>query len=240
MKALIFAVLLSLTSVGFGFDQNHTALTNVLQTFVNAEGKVDYEGLKANRAPLDEYLKTTSVVSLFEFSAWDVNTQIAFLINVYNAETLQLIIDHYPVASIKKIGALFKTAWEINSVQLFGVETNLDHLEHGILRENYSEERIHFALVCASLGCSPLRTEAYIGSQLNRQLNDQALRFMSQADKNRIEGKNLYLSPIFDWFEEDFTRDGKTISEYVSPYMLGDTKGKKIKFTNFNWDLNKQ
>jgi Protein of unknown function, DUF547 len=239
-KIILFAIFLSGTNIGAAFDQNHATFTSLLLTYVNPEGMVNYEGLSANRAPLDNYLKSTAAVTAFEFSSWDINNQIAFLVNVYNAETLQLVIDHYPVTSVKKIGSLFKSAREISSVQLFGSETTLDNIELNLLRENYSEERIHFALVYATLSGPPLRVEAYVGSELNRQLNEQAHRLMAQADKNRIEGQTLYLSPIFDWFEEDFTRDGKTISEYVTPFFPGGTKGKKIKFTNYNWNLNKQ
>ena len=240
MKTIFFFGVLFIVNIGYGFDQTHNTFTEILKKYVNESGMVNYGELKKNRGAIDSYIKTMGAVSSEEFNGWDKYTRLAFLINLYNAETLQLIIDNYPVKSIKSIGSLLKSAWKTNVVILFGSPTTLDHVEHGILRKKYSEPRIHFALVCAAMSCPPLRNEAYISAKLDEQLNDQAKLFLAQKSKNRIEGKTLVLSPIFDWFEEDFTADGKSLAEYVNPYMPGDTTAKKVKFTKYDWSLNKQ
>lgn len=220
-----------------GFDKSHSALTNVLKTYVNEKGLVNYAGLKANRSALDSYIVSTSNVSKNEFKTWSEADRMAFLINVYNAETLQLIIDNYPVAQIQKIA---KNPWKLKSVKLFGGKTTLDHVEHGILRVDYNEPRIHFALVCAAVSCPPLRAEAFTGAKLEAQLQDQTQVFLKQTDKNRVSGNTLYLSAIFQWFTGDFKKTGKTLGQYVDPYFAESTANKQIKFTDYSWDLNTQ
>lgn len=240
MKTFLSATLLlqAILSTGAAFD--HSAFDSVLKQHVDRAGQVDYAGLKANRSSLDDYLAKTGAVDQSQFSGWSESEQLAFLINVYNAETLQLIIDHYPVASIKKIGGLLSSPWDKKAVVLFGSETTLDHVEHGIIRVKYPEPRIHFALVCAAKGCPPLRNEAYTAAKLEAQLESQTRTFLAESSKNRIEGNTIYLSPIFDWYGEDFETGGKTVSDYVAPYMEGGTSGKKVKFTDYDWSLNAQ
>lgn len=223
------------------FDHTHAELNKVLKTYVNAEGMVNYGALKVNRSVLDGYLGKTGAVKESEFDTWTRNQRLAFLINVYNAETLKLIIDHYPVKSIKKIGGLFGQPWDLKSVTLFGKKTTLNILEHGILRPKYKEPRVHFVIVCAAMGCPPLRNEAFIAEDLDDQLNARGRYFLSQKNKNRVDGNTLYLSPIFDWFKEDFTTQG-SLQEYVAPFFQDDIKNKnlKVKFTSYDWSLNKQ
>ncbi|NNE91132.1 MAG: DUF547 domain-containing protein [Verrucomicrobiales bacterium] len=237
---LFFITILFLGSAGpvRGFD--HSNLDAVLKKYVDSKGMVDYAGLQKNRSELDSYLKSTAAVTEKEFKGWNENEQLAFLMNVYNAETLQLIIDHYPVKTIKKIGPLIGTPWDVKSVELFGDTTTLNKLEHGILREDYDEPRLHFAIVCAAMGCPPLRTEAFTAAKLDEQLDDQARVFLSQANKNRVEGDTLYLSPIFKWFDGDFEKGGKSVQDYVNPWFKADTSRLKVKYTDYDWDLNKQ
>lgn len=241
-KIILSIVGLFLSGVipAIAFDHSHVGLTEMLQKYVNDEGMVNYAKLKKERTALDVYLKSTAAVTRSDFSTWDSKQQIAFLVNVYNAETLQLIIDHYPLKSIKNIGGRFKSPWKQVSVNLFGETTTLDHVEHGILRKDYSEPRIHFALVCAAVSCPPLRTEAYVAGRLDQQLDDQGRAFFAQTEKNRIEGGTLYLSAIFDWFGEDFTAGGKTLNQYVNPWFDGRASGKRVKFTDYSWKLNSQ
>lgn len=234
----IFSVLTALSAKAF--DHSHSDLNAVLKTYVNSAGMVNYKSLKANRGGLDAYLKSTAAVSESDFNGWSESKRLAFLMNVYNAETLQLIIDNYPVKSIKKIGSILGTPWDVKSVSLFGKTTTLNALEHGILRKKYKEPRVHFAIVCAAMGCPPLRNEAFVAEKLDAQLTSQAKTFLGQNSKNRVEGNTLYLSTIFKWFGGDFTSGGKSIPEYIAPYIDGDTKGKKIKYTDYDWSLNKQ
>lgn len=228
-------------SSALAFDHSHAEFDGVLKNYVNAEGMVDYAGLKANRSALDGYLEKTGAVSEADFDSWTRDQRLAFLINVYNAETLKLIIDHYPVKSIKKIGGLFGQPWDVESVTLFGEKTTLNTIEHGILRPKYKEPRVHFAIVCAAMGCPPLRNGAFTPEKLDKQLDARGRLFLSQENKNSLDGGTLFLSPIFDWFGEDFTVEG-SLQDFVAPFFPLDIKGKKlrIKFTAYDWSLNKQ
>ena len=223
------------------FDHSHVELSGVLKAYVDAEGMVNYSGLKANRSALDSYLAKTGAVKESEFDSWTRDQRLAFLINVYNAETLKLIIDHYPVKSIKKIGSLFGQPWDVKSVTLFGRKTTLNTIEHEILRPKYKEPRVHFVIVCAAMGCPPLRNEAFTAENLDEQLNARGRYFLSQENKNKLDGNTLYLSPIFDWFTEDFTEKG-SLQDYVASLFPKDLKGRKlkIKYTSYDWSLNKQ
>ena len=222
------------------FDHTHSALTAILRTYVNNVGMVNYKALKENRADLEAYLKTTAAVSEKDFKSWAENDQIAFLTNVYNAETLQYIVDNYPVKSIKKLGPLLGSPWDEKNVDLFGGKTTLNKVEHSKLREDYNEPRLHFALVCAAKSCPPLRAEAYTGAKLDDQLTDQAKVFLAESAKNRVEGDSLHLSMIFKWYGDDFNKDGKTHIDYINPFYEADTTKLSVKYTDYDWDLNKQ
>ena len=239
MKALLtfFTLLVSFSSLE-AFD--HSGIDSVLKRYVDESGMVDYAGLKANRAGLDRYLESTAAVSRSSFDGWGKAEQLAFLINLYNAETLQYIVDHYPVASIKKLGGLISTPWDKKNVSLLGQKVSLNHLEHKVIRPNYAEPRIHFALVCAAMGCPPLRNEAFTAAKLDSQLEDQARIFLGETAKNRLDGGTLHLSPIFKWYRDDFEKGGQSVSGYVAPYIDGATAGKPVEWTDYDWSLNKQ
>jgi len=227
-----------------GFDHTHVLLDSALRAHVR-DSLVDYASLKAQRAELDLYLKQVAAVGENTFQKWDESKQLAFLINAYNATTLQLIIDHYPVASIKKIGSWLKGPWDQPVVHLRGRTLTLNDLEHKILRVQYDEPRLHFALVCAALGCPPLRSEAYVASRLNEQLDDQARRFLAHSDKNRVDAKarEVYLSPIFKWYGEDFVKKHGSVLAALKPFwpesVAGLVEGNfKVRYTDYDWALN--
>ncbi len=239
LLACLLAIFTS--STVWAFDHTHAGLNEVLKTYVNSEGMVNYGALKVNRYALDGYLEKTGAISETAFKGWTRDQRLAFLINVYNAETLQLIIDNYPVKSIKKIGSLFGQPWDVESVTLFGKKTTLNHIEHKILRPKYKEPRVHFVIICAAMGCPPLRNEAFVPENLDEQLDARGRVFLGQKNKNKVDGKILYLSPIFDWFTEDFTENG-SLQDFVTPFFASDIKGRKfkIKYTSYDWSLNKQ
>ena len=226
------------------FDHTHGQLDALLDRYVLG-GLVDYTGLKENRAPLDAYLKGAGSVPPATFQGWSTDQQLAFLINVYNATTLQLIIDNYPVDSIKSLGSLLGSPWDKKCVLLFGKTISLDTLEHKIIRKNYAEPRIHFALVCAAKGCPPLRAGAFRGDQLDQQLNGQARAFLASAEKNHIDRdkKQLWLSPIFKWYRKDFEAASNSLTAFVAPYMGAAEgpavlEGFDVAFTEYDWSLN--
>ena len=221
------------------FDHSHAELDAAMKKYV-VNGMVDYASLKANRAGLDAYIAKTSAVSESDFKSWSEAQQLAFLINVYNAETVQLILDNYPVKSIKEIGNFISTAQDKKVVTLFGKTTTLNYVEHDLLRAKYSEPRIHFAIVCAAISCPTLRSEAFVADKLEAQLSDQAKNFLSDKSKNEYKDGELHLSKIFDWFEGDFTKAGKSVAEYVNPWFSEDVSKADVEFKDYDWNLNKQ
>ncbi len=230
------------------FDQTHARLARVLGAFVQ-NSNVDYAKLKADPAELDAYLGELAAVPAAEFARWPETDRLALLINLYNAQTLRLIIDHYPLQSIRAIGTLPGAAWRELIVRQGGQVMTLSHLENKVIRVQYAEPRIHFALVCAAVGCPPLRGEPYVGARLNAQLDDQARVFLAESAKNRFDAATgtLYLSPIFKWYDDDFTGPAGSLAAYVRPLLpeaqrnaLAHPAKVKVKYTHYDWTLNEQ
>jgi len=233
------------------FDQTHAALDRVLRQHVR-DGRVDYAALKASPKPLAEYLDQLAEVTAESFKTWSEPDRLAFLINLYNAATLQLIVDNYPVTSIKRIGSWFgfvgagSGPWAQKVVRLFGQVTTLDQVEHGIIRKEYRDARIHFALVCAARGCPPIRAEAWVGAKLDGQLTEQGRIFLSETEKNRLDpaARILYLSPIFKWFAADFEAQAGSVEKFILPLWPDAVRlslsesGYKIVYTTYDWSLN--
>ena len=226
------------------FDQTHARFTGVLTNFVK-DARVNYAALKAHPQDLNRYLDQIAAVSKAEFTKWSEPGQIAFLANAYNACTLRLIIENYPVKSIKDIGSFSNGPWDQPVVRLFGETLTLNTLEHKILRKDYAEPRLHFALVCAAKGCPPLRGEAYVATRLNEQLDDQAKQFLATPDKNRVDvaSQTVYLSPIFKWYGGDFEKKSGSVLAALKPYWpvkVVATDDFKIRYTGYDWSLNEQ
>lgn len=230
---------------GAEFDQAHALFTELLERHVK-DGRVDYAALKTRPDPLNAYLDQVAAVTESEFKRWPEADRLALLINLYNAATLKLIADHYPVKSIKDIGGLLRGPWKQQVVRLFGQVITLDHLEHEIIRKEYPDARAHFALVCAARGCPPLRAEAYVGARLSAQLEDAGRAFLGQPEKNRVEipGRTVHLSPIFKWFSEDFERHAGSVLKFVTPYFSEADRQAlarhefRIRHTDYDWTLN--
>ncbi|MCI0420535.1 MAG: DUF547 domain-containing protein [Acidobacteria bacterium] len=251
---------------GFSYEDYGAALS----TFVDSQGLVNYHRLKTERRRLDTFAAALGRLSPGATSSWRENDQIAFWINVYNALTLEAIINHYPIQPSLLKSAIFPRnsirqipgVWTDLQFEVLGERVTLDHIEHEVLRKQFSEPRIHMALVCAAKSCPPLRNEPYTGDQLDRQLNDQTRSFLSQSDKLRIDHTHgqLYLSPIFDWFGGDFAksygageqpRSGRTSAEkavikFIAAYLEpGDraylsTAKFKVVYLDYDWALNEQ
>lgn len=223
---------------------DHSNFDHILKTYVDTLGNVDYQGLSAEREQLDQYLSLITNNPPND-EHWSKNDQMAYWINAYNAFTLQLILDHYPVKSIKDIGSKIQipfvnTPWDIKFIKI-GEETyDLNNIEHNILRKNFNEPRIHFAIVCASYSCPKLRREAYTGAQLDDQLTEQARNFLSDPNKNSITQNELEISKIFSWFKGDFTK-GQTLIEFLDQYVDIQIDPKaRIKHMDYIWTLNDQ
>jgi hypothetical protein len=258
LTIIILPPLLAGSSMAQDFDHGHRHFDNVLKQFVDS-GRVDYAGLKVDNAALDRYLSDAASISEKHFKSWNEPRRLAFLFNLYNAATLKLILAHYPVKSIKDIGTLFKGPWDQRVVRLFGNVITLDELEHGILRKQYNEPRLHLALVCAAKGCPPLRSEAYTAERLDEQLEDQAKRFLGNPASFQIDRENkvVYLSSIFKWYGVDFRANyapangfsglnetHRAVSNFSARYLSDrdrkylEAGGYTVKFLDYDWSLN--
>ncbi|RMD84464.1 MAG: DUF547 domain-containing protein, partial [Lentisphaerae bacterium] len=207
-----------------------------------SKGLVTYRGLKTQKAKLAKLLESWGAVAEAKMRSWPEKRQLAFLINLYNAATLKLIVDHYPVKSIKDIGGWFTGPWDQKVVPLWGRLVTLNFLEHKLLRKEFHEPRIHLALVCAARGCPPLRSEAYRASRLDAQLDDQAQRYFSmptglQIDNNR---RKVLVSKIFKWYSEDFESVRAFIRRYVKPELQHAVTTYDLDYLAYDWRLNEQ
>lgn len=249
-QGCLLALFLAATSViamvpAAEFDHTHSLWAGVLQAHV-AEGKVDYAALKKKPEQLTAYLDQLASVPESRFMKFTEEEKMSFLINLYNATTLRLIIDHYPLKSIKDIGNWLRGPWDQPIVRLMGRTYSLGDLEHSIIRRNHLDPKTHFALVCASVGCPSLRPEPYQPGRLREQLEDQGKLFLSNRAKNRIDAaaKTLYLSPIFKWYEKDFKRDSPSVAEFILPFLTPDNakevRGGSFKtvYLDYDWTLN--
>jgi hypothetical protein len=248
MNKLGFVVLIGLALIGkgqesFAFDQSYEAWGEILKT-TTQDGFVNYSALKASGENLESAVRAIENVSNDEYSRWSGVEKTAFWINAYNVFTIQTIVDHYPITSIKKI----PNVWGEKRFAAVGKKWSLGQIEHEILRKEFSEPRIHFALVCASLGCPKLRGEPYTASDLNRQLDSQVQDFLGSPAKARYDQNSdtLRLSPIFKWYREDFERTGGIIAflqtkgkHYLPPEMEAKVNPKtKIAWLSYDWGLN--
>jgi hypothetical protein len=174
------------------------------------QSRTDYAGLKKDHAQLKQVLAELSAVTQAEFDQLSQDQQKAFLINAYNAYTVELILSKYPnLKSIKELGSFLQSPWKKEFFTLLGKERNLDWIENDMLRASYKDPRIHVGINCASIGCPALRDEAYTSAKVDAQLEDGMRRFLSDKTRNRYRDGKLEVSEIFKWFSEDFEKGNK-------------------------------
>ncbi|HEX6530351.1 MAG TPA: DUF547 domain-containing protein [Burkholderiales bacterium] len=201
--------------------------------------QLDYAGVAAEREPLRAYLSSVSAVKEAEFNAWPKPEQIAFLINAYNAYTVEKVLTRYPdIRSIWDFGKVFGNPFRDEFFRLLGARASLDGIEHGMLRKRYAERRVHYALNCASVGCPMLREEAYSGADLENQLEEQALRFLSDRARNRYRDGRLEVSRIFDWYKEDFEPREQYFERYAKALGMPAGARPRLAFLDYDWSLN--
>ena len=266
MKSLLktFAALFMLVSAtAFAqFDQSHKAFDDLLKKHVtyitngNAS-QVSYAGFSKDRAALKVYLDAVTVVPEASYKSWNKNQQLAFLINAYNAYTVELILTKYPnLKSIRDLGGTFSKPWSLKFFNLFGKETNLDNIEHDMIRADgvFNDPRIHVAVVCASIGCPMLRNEVFTGDKIDAQLDDAMSRFFSDRSRNRynVETKKLEVTKLLDWYKKDFTKGYKgygsveaVLGKYADkltddPAARAEIKAGKVavSYLDYDWNLN--
>ena len=240
------------------FDHRYSGWNALLKKHVRwlpdgKQSRVNYKGFAADRAALRAVLESLSAVSRATFDSWNKPQQMAFLINAYNAFTVELILTRYPdLTSIKDLGSLFQSAWKKEFFTLLGSKRHLDWIEHEQLRPVYREPRVHAAVNCASIGCPALRDEAFTAGQLEAQLEDGMRRFMADRTRNRVKGDTVEVSAIFKWFKEDFNsgyRGFNQVEDVFAAYaeQLTDNaneqaqlraKSLAVGYLDYDWSLN--
>lgn len=265
MSALFLLIFLSMaanaTTVSAS-EFDHSIWDGLLQKHVHMvrdgrASEVDYHAFLQKHQELRSYLSQLSVVKSSEFATWAKPAQLAFLINAYNAYTVELILTRYPkLDSIKDLGSFLRSPWKKKFVPLLGKTRSLDDIEHGLIREKgvYNEPRIHFAVNCASIGCPALLDAAFTGVRLEQQLEAVTRAFLADRSRNRYNAKTgtIEISKIFDWYREDFEsgwHDWHSLNEFLAHYAdsLADTSDAKeklvtgdakVKFLDYDWKLN--
>ena len=266
---LILLVLPFNHAAATGFDHQHKAWKALLGKHIvlidgGKASQVRYAGFQQDRALLKGYLDSLSKVTQAEFDGWSKSQRMAFLINAYNAFTVEKILSRYPdIRSIWDFGKVFGNPFKDRFFTLLGRASTLDQVEHETLRKPgaYDEPRVHFAVNCASVGCPMLREEAYVAERLDAQLEEQARRFLSDRSRNRYNPGTgrLEVSRIFEWFKEDWSSGYRGFEGNSAPvrsreqYFFGyaalladDAQNRKaiedqkaeLRFLDYDWTLN--
>lgn len=246
-RQILFLLLVSMFLVCHGpFGQavasteDHAIWAELLNKYIKPGG-VDYTGLKSEEEKLDQYLKILEDTDLKSLSHEE---QFAYYINAYNAWTIKLILSAYPgIKSIKDLGTLWESPWKKKFIHINGELLSLDDIEHHILRPRFKNPRVHFAINCSAVSCPPLRSEPYLSSSLDRQLEEASCSFVNDPNSYRLEGDTFYVSQIFKWYTEDFNND---VLGFYLKYAKGDLKKEltekkdviRIKYLRYDWSLN--
>lgn len=250
---------------GASLEKTHALFSAQLEKYVTDSG-VNYTEWKSHPEPLKEYLRALSKIDKNEYQKLSQDEKLVFWINAYNAYTIKLVLDNYPIrgtktyyptSSIRQIEGF----WENNSIELVGRKVTLESMEHDILRRDFQEPRTHFAVVCAAKGCAPISRAAYSASTIDEQLNNAAKAFLSNPKNVKIDydKKTIEVSSLFKWFPLDFANVvglGKrfpppTDDEIVASYILSeqpeatlknfgpdDSKAFKVIYKEYDWGLN--
>ena len=229
---IVFSILFATFQV-----KGQTSIFNdLLQKYVTKDGIVDYKSFKNDEAKLDRFIayleKTTPD------NSWSANKQKAFWINAYNAYTIKIILENYPLKSIMDIKQEGKTAWKIPFAKVGGETFTLDHIEHEILRKKLFDPKIHVGVNCASGSCPKLGNVAFTEENVDAQLTKLMNAFINDASRNKIDKKKVQISEIFNWFKDDFTKNGSVI-DYLNKYSNSEIKSNaKISYLKYDWSLN--
>ncbi|GBD40026.1 hypothetical protein HRbin37_02312 [bacterium HR37] len=251
------------------FDHLHSTYNSLLKRYVH-NGKVNYTGFISSSEEFNAYLKQLASLNSRDYKNWSRNEKLAFWINAYNAFTIKAVINHYPIQRKRSLsGLLFPEnsirqidgIWDKLKFSVLGKKVTLSEIEHKILRKEFKEPRIHFAIVCASRGCPDLRNEAYIADKIDKQLEDATTKFINNPQKGvriNLSDKTVGLSKIFKWFEKDFTnyynntetakksnQKEEAVISFIKGYIKSDkeirfleTRDFTVYYLDYDWRLN--
>lgn len=210
---------------------DHSSWTQLLAKYVDPQGQVNYQGLKTDQANLDAYLQLLASNPVQE--EWSRAEKLAYWINTYNAYTIKLILNHYPVKSIMDIEG--GKAWDKVWIKLGNKSYSLNQIENEIIRPQFNEPRIHFAVNCAAKSCPPLLNEAWMPATLESQLEQRTKAFINNSAYNTIKPASVQVSKLFEWYQQDF---GNTIT-YLNKFSTTTIKSNaSVTYREYDWALN--
>ena len=243
ISTALLAVALWISSASASFD--HSLYDLILKTHVK-EGLVDYKSLKEDKR-LDEYLEKLKGAKMGDLESR--NEKLAFWTNAYNAYTLKLITNYYPLSSIMDVKEPgYTDAWNIPLAHIAGKTYTLDQVENAVIRPNWPDPRIHYALVCAAQSCPQLRSEAYTAELLDQQFNEQAEWLMKNRNQFALKNRKAKLSKVYEWYAVDFGKNTTEALETLIPHvddslaknLKKEAKKWKVSFIEWDWELNEQ
>ncbi len=218
----------------------HKLWDELTKKYVSDAGFVNYKGFVRDSLKINKYLALLS--SNHPNDSWTSDQRKAYWINAYNAFTIKLIVDNYPVKSIKDLGgSIYKvnTPWDIKFIKIGDEEYDLNNIEHGILRDQWEDPRIHAAVNCASVSCPALMKGAFTAEQLEKQLDMQMKRFILDNSKNILSKNSVKLSKIFKWFSGDFKNVAPDVIKYINRYSdIEISEDADIDYFEYDWNLN--
>jgi hypothetical protein len=244
LQMIVLLIMCSSKLFANGDVKLHAEWDFILKKYVH-EGKVDYNKIISMPADLKRLNDYLMVLGNTEVSLLTRDEQLAFWINAYNAFTVKLILNHYPLKSIKDI----KNPWKQKLWYAGNEKLSLDDIEHIKLRNEFKEPRIHFAIVCASIGCPELYPEAFQKDNIEQLLNRVTRHFFSARRNYYLKSSGkitiIYLNRIFKWFKSDFGNDDKQIVKFILPYvqkqdrdLINISDAVKITYLDYDWSLN--
>jgi hypothetical protein len=255
--ALISGAALLAPHANAAFDHSHARLDALLSQHVvwisnGGASQIDYSAIKRDPSALKSYLAEVATVTQEQYRAFSKTEKLAFLINAYNAYTIDFVLTGYPnIKSIRDLGSLFSSPWKKRLFPLLGEQRSLDEIEHDMIRKpgDFDDPRIHMAVNCASVGCPALRNEAYVAQRLDAQLDDAVHRFLGDHSRNRADEKGLWVSKIFDWYATDFEKQSGSVAGWLAPHAVQLSDDAKIqaavkagtlrvRYLDYDWTLN--
>jgi hypothetical protein len=236
MRAATLITFLFLFSSLISAQVSHTQWDQLLQQHVTSKGEVDYNGMKADKAKLKSYIDVLKKNT--PEAAWKKEEIMAYWINAYNAFTIWLILERNENETIMNIEG--GKAWDLKFIQLGGSTYSLNNIENDILRKDFKEPRIHFAVNCAAKSCPKLNNKAFTAANLNQEMNRLAKEFVNNSSKNQLSPNAAKVSKIFEWYKGDFTMNGSLI-DYLNKYALTNiSSNAPVTYMEYDWNLNKK
>lgn len=230
MQKLIIVLAFLKLSTFVTAQPNHAAFDALLKKYVTTAGKVNYKGFKQDKTALETYIK--SLADNTPTDKWSKAEKMAYWINAYNALTIKLIIDSYPLSSIQKLDN--GKTWDVKRFKLGAITYSLNGIENEILRP-MGDARIHFAINCAAKSCPALASEAFTSQNLQSLLESRTKRFINDPKSNILKGKDLKISKIFEWYSKDFYN----VHDFINRYAVSKIPATaNLGYTEYDWSLN--